>query len=73
MTTNKIIGIILIILGVVSFAWQGINYKTRETVVDIGPIHATAEKTHTIPIHPIIGGLCLAGGILLIVVSPKRS
>jgi UDP-N-acetylmuramyl pentapeptide phosphotransferase/UDP-N-acetylglucosamine-1-phosphate transferase len=63
----KIAGIILIILGVCSIAWGGFNYRTKEKVVDIGPIQATHEKTHHIPVTPLAGGLALVAGIGLVV------
>jgi hypothetical protein len=52
---NKTIGIILIALGLFGLAWGGFSYTTTEKVVDIGPIHATREKTHNIPLAPIGG------------------
>jgi len=72
MKTNSLIGIILIVLGVIAFAYQGITYTTREKVVDIGPIQVTADKTKTIPLPPIIGGIALVGGIVLLVVGSKK-
>jgi hypothetical protein len=71
MRTASLIGIILIIAGVLSLAYQGINYTTRKKVLDIGPIQATEEKHHTIPLPPIVGALALAGGIVLIVVGRR--
>lgn len=65
-------GILLIAIGVVSLAYQGFSYTTREKVLDIGPIEAHADKTHTVPLPPILGGLALAGGIGLLVMSSKR-
>ena len=61
-----IIGIVLIAVGLVSLAYQGITYTSRETVVDLGPIKATADKQKTIPVPPILGGLALAGGVVLL-------
>jgi ABC-type multidrug transport system fused ATPase/permease subunit len=72
MKPYTIIGIILIVIGIVAFAYQGITYTTREKVIDIGPIQMTAEKTKTIPLPPIVGGLALAGGIALLVMGNKR-
>jgi len=66
------IGVILIVIGIIAFAYQGITYTTREKVVDIGPIHMTAEKTKTIPLPPVVGGLALLGGIVLLVAGNKR-
>ena len=68
---NKMLGIILIVLGLVGLVWGGFSYTTREKVVDIGPIHATREKTHNMPLAPIGGALALAGGIVLLVVGRK--
>ena len=64
---NRIFGIILIGLGLVGIAWGGFTYTTREKLVDIGPIHATREQTHSVPLPPIAGALALVGGIVLLV------
>jgi uncharacterized membrane protein len=68
-----LVGIALIILGIVAFGYQGITYTSREKVIDIGPIHATADTQKTIPIPPLVGGLALVGGIVLVVVGAKKS
>jgi drug/metabolite transporter (DMT)-like permease len=69
---NKAIGAILIVLGLFGLAWGGFTYTTREKVVDIGPIHATREKTHDIPVPPIAGAVALVGGIVLLAVGRKK-
>lgn len=66
MKTTTLIAIILIVIGIAAFGYQGITYTTREKVVDVGPIHMTAEKTRTIPLPPIVGAISLIGGIVLI-------
>ena len=63
----RLIGIVLIILGLCSVAWGGFSYKTREKVLDIGPIEATREKTHHLPVTPLAGGVAVAIGIGLLV------
>lgn len=73
MRTNKLIGVILIVVGIAAFAYQGITYTTREKVVDLGPIQMTAEKTRTIPLPPIGGAVALAGGIVLLVMASRKS
>jgi hypothetical protein len=73
MKSATIVGILLIILGVISLAYQGITYTTREKIVDIGPIHATAEKEKTIPLPPILGGCALAGGVALLIAGARHS
>jgi hypothetical protein len=72
MKTNTLTGIILIVIGIVALAYQGITYTTREKVVDIGPIQMTAEKTKTLPLPPIVGGIALVGGIVLLVMGNKK-
>lgn len=72
MKTNSLIGIILIVIGIVAFAYQGITYTTREKVVDLGPIQVTADKTKTLPLPPIVGGIALVGGIVLLVLGNKK-
>jgi hypothetical protein len=62
-----IIGIVLIAVSLVSLAYQGITYTSRETVLDLGPIKATADTQKTMPLPPILGGLALAGGVTLLV------
>jgi len=69
---NKTIGIILIVLGLFGLAWGGFTYTTREKVVDIGPIHATRDEKHTVPLPPIAGAVALVGGIVLLVASKKK-
>jgi hypothetical protein len=70
---SKLLATILIALGLIAFAYQGITYKTRENVVDLGPIHVTAEKSHTLPLPPIVGGIAMLGGIALLVLNGKKS
>lgn len=64
---NKIIGIILIVVGLAAIAYGGLSFTTKEKVVDIGPIDITRDKTHNLPLPPIIGGLALLGGVVLLV------
>jgi uncharacterized membrane protein len=66
-----VIGIALIILGIVALAYRGITYTQREKIVDIGPLQATADREKTIPLPPILGGLSLVGGIVLVIVGSK--
>jgi uncharacterized membrane protein len=68
-----LVGIALILLGIVAFTYQGITYTSREKVIDIGPIHATADTQKTIPLSPLLGGLALVGGIVLVVVGAKQA
>jgi len=72
MKTNSLIGIILIVIGVIAFGYQGISYTSREKVIDMGPIQVTADKTKTLPLPPIVGGIALVGGIVLLVMGNKK-
>ena len=71
MKATTLVGVLLVILGIVGLAYPRISYTTREKVVDIGPIEATKETKKSIPLPPILGGLSLAGGIVLLVASGK--
>jgi uncharacterized membrane protein len=67
----SMIGLVLIILGILGFAYQGITYTKREKVVDLGAIHATKDTHETIPISPVFAGLALVGGIALMVAGSR--
>jgi uncharacterized membrane protein YidH (DUF202 family) len=68
----KIVGIVLIVVGLLALAFGGISWTKRETVVDLGPIQAQTEKKETLPLPPIFGALAVAGGIVLVVVGGRR-
>ena len=67
-----IAGIVLLVLGVLVLVFQGINYNRQETVMNVGPMHVTAETHERLPLSPILGGLALAGGVVLLVVGAKQ-
>ena len=73
MKSLPILAIILIVFGIAALAYQGFTYTTREKAVDLGPIQITADKTHTIPLPPIVGALALAGGIVLLVAARAKA
>ena len=66
MKPSTIGGSLLILISIVIFAYQGINYTTTEEAIDIGPLKVITEKEHTLPLPPYVGGICLVGGILLL-------
>jgi uncharacterized membrane protein len=72
MKSATVAGIVLIILGIFAMAYQGITFTTQKKVADIGPIHATKDEKHTVPLTPVLGGLLLVGGVIL-VLSGSRS
>jgi uncharacterized membrane protein HdeD (DUF308 family) len=67
-----IAGIVLIVLGVAALVYQGISYTTRETVVDIGPLHATADREKTVPLPPVVGIVAVAGGVALLIAGARK-
>jgi hypothetical protein len=68
---KQIFGIVLILLGIAGLTWGGITYTTKQKVLDVGPIHATRDKTHTLPITPIAGAVVLIGGVALLAAGKR--
>lgn len=68
----KLAGIVLIVLGALALAYQGIRYTTREKLIDIGPLKVTASERKTLPLPPIVSGLALAGGLALVLADRKK-
>jgi uncharacterized membrane protein YidH (DUF202 family) len=68
-----IVGVILIIIGVIALTLGGISYTKREKVIDAGPLQVSADKEKTIPLPPVLGGICLVGGIVLVIVGSRQS
>ena len=68
-----IIGLVLILLGVVGLALGGFSFTHKEKVVDLGPIEASADKKESVPIPPILAGLALVGGVVLLVAGSRRA
>ncbi len=67
------VGILLIVLGGLALAYRGFNYTRHEQVMDVGPMHVTTETQDRVPIPPILGGLAVVGGIVLVVVGAKKN
>ncbi len=66
-------GIGLIVLGIFALAYQGLTYTTHKKVVDIGPIQATKEEHHTIPLPPVLGALALLGGVVVLATARRSN
>ena len=69
MKTPAIVGILLIVLGIAAFSYHSFTYTTTEKAIDLGPIQVTAEKQHTVPLPPILGGVALLAGVVLLLKS----
>jgi hypothetical protein len=67
----KPLALILIVLGVIALMYQGFTYTTHKKVLDVGPIQATKEEHHSVPLPPILGALALIGGVVILVSDRK--
>jgi hypothetical protein len=67
----KPLGMILIVLGVIALIYQGFTYTTHKKVLDVGPIQATKEEHHSVPLPPVLGALALIGGVVILVSDRK--
>jgi hypothetical protein len=67
-----VVGVVLIVLGLVALVYQGITYTSRETVIDIGPVHATADREKTLPLPPVLGLAAVAGGVALLIAGVRK-
>lgn len=72
MKPMTMLGVVLILLGVVALVYQGVTYTSRDTVIDIGPLHATADRQKTVPLSPVLGMAALAGGVALLVTGVRQ-
>jgi hypothetical protein len=72
MSPKRMFGMLLIVLGIAAFAYEGINYRTREESFQLGNLHVTTEKTHHIPLSPIAGAAAVAMGIYLMAIDVKK-
>lgn len=66
------LGFVLVVLGVLALVYGGISYSRERTVLDMGPIKATATEQRNIPFSPIVGGIAIVGGLLLLLVPRRR-
>jgi UDP-N-acetylmuramyl pentapeptide phosphotransferase/UDP-N-acetylglucosamine-1-phosphate transferase len=72
MKPMSLMGIVLIVLGALALAYQGINYTREKNVVDMGSMHVTTETHERIPLPPILGGLAVVGGVVLLVMAARN-
>ncbi|OFW02772.1 MAG: DUF3185 domain-containing protein [Acidobacteria bacterium RIFCSPLOWO2_02_FULL_68_18] len=72
MKPMAVVGVVLIVLGLAALAYGGITYTSRETVIDVGPLPATADREKTLPVPPVLGIAAVAGGVVLLVAGVRR-
>ena len=72
MTTKRMIGVALIVIGIVALVWGGVFWTDRETVIDAGPLQVTTDEREGVALPPILGVIALIGGIVLLVVPDRR-
>lgn len=68
----KVLGIILIVVGLIGLLWGGITWTDRETVLDVGPVQVTTEDRDRLPLPPVAGGICVAVGAALLIAGSRR-
>jgi hypothetical protein len=73
MRSTAVLGVLLVALAVAMLIYQGITYTSRETVLDIGPLHATADRQRTLPLPPVLGIAAAAGGVALLVIGRRKN
>jgi hypothetical protein len=68
-----IVGIVLIIIGIIGFAYGGLGWTTQKKDAQLGPLEITHKESHGVDFPPIASGLCLAGGIVLVIIGSRKS
>ena len=72
MRSIAVVGVLLVVLGLAALAYQSITYTSRETVIDIGPVHATTDRERTLPLPPVLGVAAVAGGVMLLIAGVRK-
>jgi len=72
MNSKTMVAVLLIAVGIVALAYGGIAYRSRETVLDVGNLHVTTERTHPLPLPPLAGALALGVGVILLIKNVRK-
>ena len=67
----KLAGIILIVIGAIALVYQGFTYTQTKKDAQLGPIEIKHQETHSVPIPPVVGGICIVGGVLALATSKR--
>jgi len=73
MKPTAIIGIVLILVGIMGFAWGGLGWTEQKKDAQLGPLEITHKESHGVPLPPIASGICLVGGIVLVAIGSRKS
>ena len=68
----RVLGFVLIVIGLIGLIYGGVTWTQREEVLDVGPIEVSRQERETIPLPPIVGGICLVAGVLVLVADGRR-
>jgi hypothetical protein len=72
MNARRLIGLVLVIVGIAALVWGGVFWTDRDTIVDAGPLEVTTEEREGVALPPVIGIIAIAGGALLLFVPDRR-
>jgi drug/metabolite transporter (DMT)-like permease len=72
MSAKKIIGIVLVVVGIAALLWGGVFWTDRETVLDVGDLEVTTENREGVAVPPVLGILAIVGGLVLLFVPDRR-
>ena len=73
MTTRRIVGLVLVVVGIVVLVWGGVFWTNQNTVINAGPLKVTTEEREGLPMPPIVGAIAIIGGVVLLVLPAGRS
>lgn len=71
MSARRVVGLVLIVIGLIALLWGGISWTQRKTVVDAGPLQVQTDERKTLPLPPVLGGIAVVAGALLLLVPAR--
>ena len=69
----KVLGLVLVLLGILTLVYGGVSYNRQRTVFKVGSIKATATEQRNVPLSPIAGGIAIVGGLALLFAAKQRT